>query len=221
MIVSNSKPKNKHNVYEQDEIFWTSDLHFHHSDVIKFCDRPFIDVDHMNQTLIHNWNSVIQPEQTIIINGDLALTGSVDKIKELIDALNGIKIQIYGNHCLQNRHDREVISSLFSQSHHQLIIHVNDIDAHQGKQLIFNSHYPTISWPAQSRDSWHTHGHIHSTNDSTKSSMDDITFQLYKQMKLKSYDVGVDNNQYFPVSYPKLKNKIITQTIKQTCHGTR
>ena len=39
-------------------VFFTSDTHFNHTNIIRFCSRPFKDVEHMNETLIANWNRV-------------------------------------------------------------------------------------------------------------------------------------------------------------------
>lgn len=56
-------------------------------------------------------------------------------------------------------------------------------------EYIFASHYPHHSWPRSHYNSWHIFGHHHST------------------LKLdgKRYDVGIDNNNYFPVSFDQLK----------------
>lgn len=39
--------------------FFTSDTHFYHSNIIKYCLRPFADAHEMNETLIANWNNVV------------------------------------------------------------------------------------------------------------------------------------------------------------------
>ena len=39
--------------------YWTSDTHFSHANVIKYCNRPFKNVDEMNATLIENWNKTV------------------------------------------------------------------------------------------------------------------------------------------------------------------
>jgi len=54
---------------------------------------------------------------------------------------------------------------------------------------LFASHYPHHSWPRSHYNSWHIFGHHHGS------------------LKLdgKRYDVGVDNNNYYPVSFNTLK----------------
>jgi len=64
-------------IEDSSKIFFTSDTHFSHSNIIKFCDRPFSDVNEMNTALINNWNKVV-PEDGIVFHlGDFAWSGSI------------------------------------------------------------------------------------------------------------------------------------------------
>ena len=95
-----------------NKVWFTSDQHFSHSNVIKYCDRPFKDVDHMNRVLIENWNSVVQPEDTVYMLGDIFFT-TATKAMSIMDQLVGKKVLVYGNHdkvirdnkSLQNKFD--------------------------------------------------------------------------------------------------------------------
>jgi calcineurin-like phosphoesterase family protein len=77
--------------------FFTSDTHFGHQNIIKYCNRPFDSVDHMNEMLIHNWNSVVHEEDLVFHLGDVAL-GPWEAWNSILTRLNGTKILVVGNH---------------------------------------------------------------------------------------------------------------------------
>ena len=56
--------------YNAEHTFFTSDTHFNHANIIRFCNRPFIDVAQMNETLIANWNKVVGEDDTVFHLGD-------------------------------------------------------------------------------------------------------------------------------------------------------
>lgn len=77
--------------------FWTSDIHFGHRNIIEYCQRPFDDPDQMNAEIIERWNETVQPEDTVMVLGDVALGKIVDTLP-LVMQLNGIKSLVPGNH---------------------------------------------------------------------------------------------------------------------------
>lgn len=77
-------------------IYFTSDLHFGHANVIVYAGRPFKDVQHMNELLILNWNSVVKPEDTVYCLGDFSL--AYNYVPEVTPRLNGTKYLVPGNH---------------------------------------------------------------------------------------------------------------------------
>lgn len=87
--------------FEAQHTFFTSDTHFNHANIIRFCNRPFNDVEQMNETLIANWNRVVQPEDTVFHLGDFCLGGSVEWTK-ILNRLNGKIYLILGNHDIKN-----------------------------------------------------------------------------------------------------------------------
>lgn len=84
-------------------IWFTSDLHFGHGNIIKYCDRPFVDaggnpdVPHMNTALMNNWNERVAPDDTVMILGDIVM-GQREKTLPLLPLLHGEKFLIMGNH---------------------------------------------------------------------------------------------------------------------------
>lgn len=77
--------------------FIISDTHFNHANIIKYCNRPFKDVEEMNKAIIKNWNETVSNNDVVIHLGDVAL-GSREEAKKIIQQLNGRKILIKGNH---------------------------------------------------------------------------------------------------------------------------
>lgn len=79
------------------KIFVTSDTHFNHTNIIKYCNRPFKDIDEMNEELIKKWNEVVSNEDIVYHLGDFGFIPK-NKLQEICKQLNGYKILIMGNH---------------------------------------------------------------------------------------------------------------------------
>lgn len=82
---------------DNKEYFVSSDLHIQHHNILGYCNRPYKDVDHMNESLILNWNSVVNPDDTIFVIGDMMM-GRKENWKKYITRLNGFKVLVRGNH---------------------------------------------------------------------------------------------------------------------------
>jgi calcineurin-like phosphoesterase family protein len=80
-----------------DKVWLTSDMHFFHRNVINYCNRPFESVEHMNSSLISDFNSLIKEDDTLIMLGDMCF-GGAKKWAETIGVINGQKILYKGNH---------------------------------------------------------------------------------------------------------------------------
>jgi len=78
--------------------FFTSDLHFGHRNVINFCARPYKDVKEMDAAIIKQWNSQVNPEDTVYFLGDFGINKRKALDKDLVNSLNGKKYIIIGNH---------------------------------------------------------------------------------------------------------------------------
>ena len=56
--------------FDGDKVFFTSDTHFYHANIINFCKRPFANVETMNEALIENWNAVVGANDIVFHLGD-------------------------------------------------------------------------------------------------------------------------------------------------------
>jgi calcineurin-like phosphoesterase family protein len=82
--------------------FYISDLHFGHKNVIRFDSRPFSGTEEMEQEIIKRWNDVVSNEDTVYHLGDFCWSKDIAEWCRLLDALNGNKVLIQGNHDLHS-----------------------------------------------------------------------------------------------------------------------
>jgi calcineurin-like phosphoesterase family protein len=96
---SGNVPQNEINYERKGTMnrWFTSDTHFGHANIIKYCNRPFADVDEMNEALVENWNRVVHEDDTVYHLGDVAL-GPWERWDAVLSRLNGYKILVVGNH---------------------------------------------------------------------------------------------------------------------------
>ena len=82
----------------EDSIYLIGDPHFGHRNILGYCERPFEDIDHMNEAIMDNINSVVKKTNTLYILGDFALS----KKENVIRWINEIKCEnksiVLGNH---------------------------------------------------------------------------------------------------------------------------
>ncbi len=179
-------------------IYFTSDWHINHKNVIKYCNRPFSSISEMNETIIMNYNSVVTPEDTVYFLGDFAFC-SIEKQKEIFSLLNGKKYLFLGNH------DRTELA----------MKKVGFLEVYKEQDFIFDdiafrvSHYPFAPYdhsehsvryrgrrPSRENCSWLLHGHCHEK------------WKVNENM----INVGVDVWNFFPVPLNEIlkitKNKV-------------
>lgn len=186
--------KIKINSPDRNKVFFTSDTHFGHKNIIEFCNRPWGDVKTMDLALIANWNKVVPKDGIVFHAGDFAMTSNIEWIKEIINQLNGKIYLTLGNHCYQNRFDRQVVRDLFYQTDDMFYVMVEDGEVNDGHINFQICHYPLLYWK---RGSYMLHGHVHSGPYSTANEVVPYHFMRW--------DIGVDNNNFTPISYHQLK----------------
>ena len=68
-----------------------SDTHFGHQNIIKYADRPFLDIDEMDKEMIKRWNKVVHANDTVWFLGDLSCHRSKRYMKKVLKKLKGHK----------------------------------------------------------------------------------------------------------------------------------
>ena len=81
----------------KNNIFFTSDTHFNHTNIIKYAQRPYSDAEEMNEDLIKRWNSVVGKNDIVFHLGDF-MFGNINRFWEFRSRLNGKIYLIHGNH---------------------------------------------------------------------------------------------------------------------------
>lgn len=162
-------------------IWFTSDLHFGHENVLRHQERPWGDIEAMNRGLIANINATVGMNDTLYVLGDFSF-----KIKQA-EAWELRKQIICRNvHLIRGNHDCGWNGTNAFKS-------VSDyLELKEEGYRIVLSHYPFLEWNG-SRRSWsvHLHGHQHNDADYNIKSIEDGTLR---------FDVGVDANDFKPVS---------------------
>lgn len=171
-------------------IFFTSDLHLDHKNVISLNNRPFASIQQMNEELIKNWNKKVQEHDTVYVLGDFCWGWNSNKIKETLSKLNGYKILVIGNHDRYNPHEKSNSWEKIT-SYEELLID-ND--------HIILSHYPIAEWDRCWYGSYHLYGHCHG-----KFNLAELTKNT-RHKNTRCMDVGVDCNNYEPLSWDEIKS---------------
>lgn len=180
----------KYTLEETKHIWVTSDTHFNHANIIKYCNRPFSSVQEMNEALINNWNNVVSEGDTVYHLGDFAL-GDKSLIPNFLSRLNGYIYLIMGNH-----DNWDIMNNLWR--HPRFISLTWEQVIKVGKKTIIMNHFPfgSLPDPLSNNPIIQLHGHVHSTPDNPWLHFDN------------QYDVGVDNNNFTPVNLYDLLNTI-------------
>ncbi|MDP2770542.1 MAG: metallophosphoesterase [Giesbergeria sp.] len=139
-----------------ERVWITSDLHFMHSNIIGYCDRPFFNVDSMTDALMATLQKVPKDE-LILYGGDMAM-GNYQKTVELIRQLPGRKILIAGNHDLTR--DGKCKLALEKDLFEAVVPFLTWL-GYQGR-LVVVSHYPILV-PETYKNTpvLNYHGHLH------------------------------------------------------------
>ncbi len=172
------------------KVFFTSDEHLGHANIIKFCNRPYATADQMAKDLLERHNSVVSDGDEVYHLGDMFWkTFGEWRAIEYVRVLHGTHFYVLGNH-------EELLNSSS-----QLRSHFADICVRKEIRLpstqrggIVLDHYAGRVWHGSNRGSWQLYGHSHGG--------------LPEDPNLLAFDVGVDCHDYFPVSLEEVCKKM-------------
>lgn len=175
-----------------NDIWFTSDEHFGHANVIRFCKRPFKNVNEMRDELIRRHNEKVKPGDLVYHLGDMFWKSlSEQECLDIMSQLNGNHYYIWGNHdeCIQN-----------SPKLRGKFIWLKDIARVKRTDIsprIVLCHYAMLVWEGSHRGDWQLFGHSH--GELSKGVPDAAVSKRLAQL-----DVGVDVWDYAPVSLSEL-----------------
>jgi calcineurin-like phosphoesterase family protein len=111
------------------KMFFTSDTHFGHTNIIKHYNRPFSSIEEMNEEIVERWNSVVTKKDIVFHLGDIELFNySHVSIMDYIE-----KLQFYEIVLIRGNHDRSRTLSLLDR-HYGIIAHDYFELKHEGQQ---------------------------------------------------------------------------------------
>ena len=161
------------------ETWFTADTHLNHKAILKFCNRPFNNLEEMEERIIENWNDVVKNGDIVYHLGDFAIASEHKTVEEYLKRLKGQKHLISGNH------DHQATKQAKGFAH---ITPYKEIKLDKRKIILF--HYAMRTWHGMYSGSWQLHGHSHGG--------------LFDDPSLKQLDVGVDSWDFMPINYDQI-----------------
>lgn len=172
-------------------VYFTSDLHFGHANIIHLCNRPFADVDEMDRMLIERWNRKVGEEDTVYLVGDIVWDKR--KVPYYMEQLRGRKILISSGNHDAGWANKDAYAPYFESR-------IPYLETKFCGHPVTLCHYPLLEWKDSREEppkkpGYLIHGHIHNR-------VSDEYRALYLQPH--ALNAGVDVNGYEPVTFDEL-----------------
>ena len=186
-------------------VFFTSDLHFGHKNIIRFDNRPFSSVEEMDSELIARWNRKVEADDLVYVLGDISWYND-SKTSELFHRLNGHKVLVKGNHDRVHGQVRKEFDEVTDYKEITL----------EGNKHVILCHYPIVFFNRHHYGAYMFYGHVHNSHEWQ---MTDNYRRELEQLDIKCnmYNVGVMVNNYEPVTFEEVIQNY--DRCKETMHG--
>ena len=187
-------------------IYFTSDLHLGHANIIKHCNRPFHDADEMDEFLIKKWNEKVSSCDTVHILGDFIFR-SKRPPEEYLSVLKGKKHLVVGNH------DKAWMKKVNLEDWFESVEMMRFMT--DGQRKLTLCHYPMMSWPFSNHGGYMVYGHIH----------DDTRMDYWPMIERNPLmlNAGADINGFAPVTFEEmLENNLEHRSrvaMQRVCEG--
>jgi calcineurin-like phosphoesterase family protein len=185
---------------DKKNVFFTSDFHLFHNNVLKFDNRPFTDVNEMHVVLEGGWNEVVKPNDIVIYLGDLSFARREDKpsVEAMLNRLNGTIHFVMGNH---DKFEDIKKMTRFQSVQDYLEVRVKHVlDYNEVETLFCCMHYPIYSWNKSHHGSYHVHGHCHGNLHHGE----DANYYWNR----RAIDAGCMLHDYKPISHTQVIEKL-------------
>lgn len=189
------------------KLWFCSDLHINHNNILKYQGRPFENIKEMNDYFVQKWNEYVSQYDDVYFIGDFAF-GKPEDATDYLYALNGRIFLITGNH------EKAVLKSRKNRNRFALIrdkfeLNVRDEAFGNKPFIIYLHHYACRVWNKSHHGAWHLYGHSH----------DSLEHEVWG----KSMDVGIDSSkrilgEYRPFHYNEIKEILSKRPIKEIDH---
>jgi calcineurin-like phosphoesterase family protein len=162
-------------------VYFTSDTHFGHGNIIRYCNRPFGTVAEMDDALIANWNAVVGRGDEVWHLGDFGWWRDAKHIRSIFHQLHGRKRLVIGNH-----DGKELLDLPWSAPPS----HYVEISVDRQRVVLF--HYGMRVWNGMRRGAVQLYGHSHGRLPGTDLSL----------------DVGADCWNFMPVTMKQIRERL-------------
>lgn len=181
------------------KVFFTSDLHIGHENVLIFDNRPFKSLEEMKQEIIRRWNEKVRPGDLVYVLGDMIWKMQDHEVHELLKALNGQIILIKGNHdrFWKNSKTQKLLAGIKDKDN--ISVTLND-----GTNVrVILSHYFEPFYLGQRYNGVHLYGHFHDSQEHYDA-LEIIKYLQDKGYNIRAYNVGCMHWNYEPVTLDEI-----------------